>query len=213
MDKRFLATVSIIIAIFVGILWLSSSKTTNDQTASSSAQPTSHLKGNKNSSIKFVEYGDFQCPACYGYEPVVQQIREKYKDQITLQFIHFPLVQIHPNAMAAHRAAEAAHKQGKFWEFHDLLYQNQEQWSKLSSLTPIFEGYAQQLGLNVAQFKTDTASSGVNAIIQADIKKGQKIGVNSTPTFLLNGKKIQATSLEASFEEFSKLIDEALKKQ
>jgi protein-disulfide isomerase len=138
----------------------------------------------------------------------VKAVKEKFKQDITFQFRHFPLTQIHPNAQAAARAAEAASLQGKFWEMHDLLYENQQSWSSSDDVVPIFEQYAQQLGLDVNKFKQDFSSSQVNDTINADIKAGQEIGANSTPTFVLNGQKLdQNPANQAAFE---KLISDAI---
>ena len=150
-----------------------------------------------------VEYGDFQWPACANYFPLIKQVEEKYADKVSFQFRHFPLIQIHPNAMAASRAAEAAGNQGKFFEMHDMLYENQD-----SNPTSVFENYASQLGLDMSKYQTDVGSQETNAVINADLKAGQAAGVNSTPTFYLDGKKIESNPQTA--DEFYKLIDEAL---
>lgn len=209
MDKRFWAIIGIIIAIFAGILFVSSNKD-EDKSGSSTAKPTSHIKGNTSAKVTLIEYGDFQCPFCKEYFPLVEQVTEKYKDQIAFQFRHLPLNQMHQNAYAAARASEAASDQGKFWEMYALLYQNQDAWSQESNVTGIFESYAKQLGLDATKFKKDFASREVNARINADKAEFNKTKeAVSTPTFFLNGKKIQAASLD----EFSKLIDAELKKQ
>jgi protein-disulfide isomerase len=119
------------------------------------------------------------------------------------------LAQLHLNAVSAARAAEAADMQGKYWEMYNKLYQTQTDWSESNSARTIFEGYATGLGLDLAKFKKDFASSATNDRINADKREFNELNLpKSTPTFLLNGKKIQPTSVE----EFSKLIDEALKK-
>lgn len=208
MDKRFWAIIGVIIAIFAGVLWMNSNKNDNNSGTSSNAQPTSHLKGNAASKVKFVEYGDYECPYCAEYQPVLTQVFQKYQATVSFQFRNLPLTQIHQNALAGARAAEAADLQGKFWEMHDLLYQNQNSWAQSSNPNSMFDTYAQQLGLNVSQFDKDFASSKVNDRINADKAEFNKTGqALSTPTFFLNGKKIAATTLD----EFSKLIDEALK--
>ncbi|HEY5668293.1 MAG TPA: thioredoxin domain-containing protein [Candidatus Saccharimonadales bacterium] len=208
MDKRFWAIIGVIIAIFAGVLWINGNKNDNNGQASGNAQPTSHLKGNTTSAVKFVEYGDYQCPYCAQYQPVLSQVFQKYKDTVSFQFRNLPLTQIHQNGLAGARAAEAADLQGKFWEMHDLLYQNQNSWAQSSNPLSMFDAYAQQLGLNASQFDKDFASSKVNDRINADKAEFNKTGQQlSTPTFFLNGKKITATTLD----EFSKLIDEALK--
>ncbi len=208
MDKRFWLIIGVIIAVFAGALWVNSSKKDTGSTATS-AKPTSHIKGNADSKVKLVEYGDFQCPYCAQYYTIVQQVVQKYQDKIAFQFRNLPLNQIHQNAYAGARAAEAASEQGKFWEMYDILYQKQSEWSESTSANTYFDTYAQQLGLNLAQFKKDFASSKINDRINADKDEFNKTGEPlSTPTFFLNGKKIQATSVD----EFSKLIDAALKK-
>ncbi|HEU4914185.1 MAG TPA: thioredoxin domain-containing protein [Candidatus Saccharimonadales bacterium] len=210
MDKRFWAIVSIIIAIFIGLLWINGGDNKEDNpSGNTKAAATEHVKGKLDSKVTLLEYGDYQCPYCAQYYVIIKQVVEKYQGQIKFQFLNLPLNQIHQNAFAAARAAEAADEQGKFWEMHDLLYEKQNEWSSSNTANAIFTSYAQQLGLNIDKFKTDFASSKVNARINADKDKFEKTGETmSTPTYFLNGKKIQASSVD----EFSKLIDEALTK-
>ena len=209
MDKRFWAIIGVIILLFAGVLWINSNKKDNNTTSSnSSSQPTQHLRGNTNSKVKFVEYGDYECPYCAEYQPIINQLLQKYQSTVSFQFRNLPLTQIHQNAMAGARAAEAADLQGKFWQMHDQLYQSQNDWVQSSDPESVFVGYAQQLGLNTTQFKADFASSKVNDRINADKNEFNKTGEQlSTPTFFLNGKKITATSVD----DFSKQIDNALK--
>jgi protein-disulfide isomerase len=208
MDKRFWAIIGVIIAVFAGILLFGGNK--EDKSGASNAKPTSHLVGNTASKVKLVEYGDYQCPYCAAFNPIVNQVIEKYKDKISFQYRNYPLTQIHKNATSSARAAEAADEQGKFWEMHDLIFAHQSDWEQSSNASSIFEGYAKQLGLNVTKFKKDAASSAVNNRINADKAEFNKTKeAASTPTFFLNGKKIQP---EATLEGFSKLIDAALKK-
>lgn len=181
---------------------------------------SSYIYGNEQATVTLVEYGDFECPACYGFFPLVKQIKEEYKDKLRFEFRNFPLVQVHQHALAAHRAAEAANRQGKFWEMHDLLYQRQEDWNGPSATDPtgipigqaitMFEGYAKELGLNVDQFKADVESQDALGTINADLARGGNEGVNATPTFFLNGKKIEDSSTIDTIDEFRKLIDDAL---
>jgi protein-disulfide isomerase len=186
-----------------------------------SGEVSSYVYGKQDSTVRVQEYGDFECPACSAYYPIVEQIKEKYKDQIAFQFHHNPLVQIHRNALASHRAAEAAGKQGKFWEMYNELYANQESWNGPSQSDPvgatteqaitIFESYAEKIGLDVARYKIDVADPSTLATINADIADGKsKFNVTGTPTFVINGKKIEDLSKVQTVESFSKLIDEAL---
>ncbi len=213
MSKQFLAVIAVIILGFFGVLVISKKKdnSTNNQAPGQQTQTSNHVTGAGADKVKLVEFGDFQCPACKQYYPLVKQIKEKYAQQITFQFRHFPLTQIHPNAFIGSRAAEAAGLQGKFFEMYDMLYENQENWSTSSNPTPILEDYAKQLGLNIDKFKSDMNSSAVASVINADLKAGQQLGVNSTPTFFINDKKIEKNP--TSIDEFSKLIDEAIAQQ
>jgi protein-disulfide isomerase len=206
MSKTFWAIIGVIVIVVGGILIFN--KDDAKAPGGSSTKPTSHVAGE--GSITLVEYGDYECPYCGAAYPVVKQVEEKYKDQVKFQFRHLPLLQVHKNAFVAARAAEAAGMQGKFWEMHDLLYQNQQNWSKASDPRSIFDQFATQLGLNVKQFKADSNSSKVNNLINADIAEFNKTGEQvSTPTFFLNGKKIQVNN---TVEDFSKIIDAKLKK-
>jgi protein-disulfide isomerase len=174
------------------------------------AQPTNNVIGTSKSGVVLVEYADFQCPGCASFYPILKEIKERYKDEISFQFVNFPLSQIHPNAIPAHRAAHAASMQGKFWEMHDVLYENQTVWQSSTNIVRDLEAYATQIGLDLAKFKTDYASATTNKIIQADIKTGQDKNVTGTPTFFLDGKQIEDNNSIATVEKFSKLIEDAI---
>ncbi len=211
MNKQFFAVIIVVILGLVGILAITSNKKdTANNGSTSSGQLSSHVVGPAESKVTLIEYGDFQCPACKSYYPLVKELKTTYADKVTFQFRNYPLVQIHPNAFVGSRAAEAAGKQGKFFEMHDLLYENQDTWAPTQNPTSFFEQYAQQLGLNVDQFKADMNSAAVADTINADVKAGQALGANSTPTFVLNGKKIDKNP--QSPEEFKKLLDDEIAK-
>lgn len=209
MNNRFALVLVGLVVLFGGIFFFTK-KEANAPTngTQQSAQVSHHVEGEGKKGVTLVEYGDFQCPACTAYHPLVKQVVEKYKTDITFQFVNFPLVQLHPNAMAAHRAAEAAGMQNKYWEMHDMLYERATEWNSANNASSIFQGYAAQLGLDVDKFKQDVASSQTNAIINADVAQGKKMGINSTPTFYLDGKKIDQAPQDV--EGFSKLIDNAI---
>lgn len=172
--------------------------------------PTNHVLGAGTSGVVLTEYADFQCPACSQYFPVLQQVKERYGDIITFQYRHFPLESLHKNARAAARAAEAASIQGKFWEMHNILFEQQAVWQDTSDPLSTFEGYAKQIGIgDVAKFTTDYRSSSVNAIINADLDEGRALGADATPTFVLNGKKLDENP-PALLAAFIALIDEAI---
>ena len=208
MSNRFLIILGVLVLGFFGFLIYQ--KNDDSSQTSETTQTSQHTIGEGTKNVTLVEYGDFACSACETYFPILQQVKEKYGDEITFQFLSFPLVQIqgHENAMSAHRAAEAASNQGKFWEMHDLLFERQNLWAQSSNAAGIMEDYATELSLNVEQFKTDYASSEVNGTINADIATGNDFNVSGTPTFVLNGEKIE--SPEPSVEAFSEVIDSAI---
>lgn len=210
MSKRFLVILLALFTLFVGVVVISKRDTSDTASVDSSAG-SNHVAGESTTGVTLVEFGDFQCPACASYYPIVNQIKSEYADQITFQFRHFPLINIHPNAMAAHRAAEAAGRQGKFFEMHDLLYARQRSWAEAQNASQIFEDFATELGLNIDQYKQDVASQSVLDVINADIKVGQNAGAQSTPTFVLNGERLDPAP--QSYNEFKTLIDEAINAQ
>lgn len=224
MDKRFLAIIGVIIIVFGGILLFGGKDNGgNGSSTNTSTKPTNHVRGDLNSKVTLVEYGDYECPICGEFYPTVSQVESKYNDTVKFQFRNLPLTSIHPNAIAAARAAEAADMQGKFWQMNNLLYVNQDSqgtsgWVASSDpLDAYFVGYAKQLGLNTAKFKTDFASSTVNNRINADLNAFDKTGEQkATPTFFLNGKYISNDKLidksGPSVAAFSSVLDVALQK-
>lgn len=208
MSKRFWLILLLLITGFIGFAWYETNNKADETGATGNITPPTHIVGKQESAVSLVEYSDFQCPACAAYYPVVEQIIEKYKDRISFEYRQYPLISIHRNAFAASRASEAADKQGKFWEMYRLLFTNQQSWAESGTAQSLFEDYARQLSLDLTRFKTDFASSETNTAINASIKEFNKRGLpKSTPTFLLNGKKIQVRN---TVEEFSKLIDAQL---
>ncbi|MBI2063112.1 MAG: thioredoxin domain-containing protein [Candidatus Yanofskybacteria bacterium] len=162
------------------------------------------VEGNKESQITLIEYGDFQCPACGAYFPLVEKLMDEHGDSFKFAYRHFPLQQ-HPNAKPAAYAAEAAGKQGKFWEMFDMIFVHQNDWSGRTDAEDIFLQYAETLGLNIEQFKNDRDSDVVKEDVEKDYDSGVANKVNATPTFFLNGKKIQPRD----YDEFVSLIEQA----
>ena len=156
-----------------------------------------HVFGNKESKVVLMEYGDFQCPGCESAHPTLKTISEKYKDQIAFVFRNFPLTDKHPNAKAAAAAAEAAGLQGKYWEMHSLLYEEQASWRNLDSTKRVdyFLSKAKELGLNTTAFNEDLTSQRVSQKVAFDQALGRKAKVNATPTIFLNGKQADQSVL------------------
>jgi protein-disulfide isomerase len=209
---RWIIFAFIAIAVLGGLVYLSRSEDVDVGNVEPSVIAASdHVYGNPESKVILFEYGDFQCSACGAAWPAVAEVKEKYKDQIAFVYRHFPLTAIHPNALSAATAAEAANKQGKFYEMHDQLFANQKQWENAGADTrgQIFESYAQAIGLNVDQFKQDFTDASLREKIDYDLAIGQKLGVNSTPTFYLNGEQLSSNAWQ-DIATLEQLIKDAL---
>ena len=164
-----------------------------------------YIRGNPNASVTIVEYGDFQCPACQAYYPVVEQVFAAASSTVRMVFREFPLPQ-HTEAIPAAKAAEAAGNQGKFWDMFGLLYSNGNDWDNLSDATKVFHGYARQIGLNMTQFDNDMNSTTTAQKINDSVTLGTAAGIDATPTFFVNGYRIQNPE---SYDEFITAIQNA----
>jgi protein-disulfide isomerase len=172
-----------------------------------------HVFGSTSGKTILIEYGDFQCPACGSAYPILKDATETYKDKLTFIFRNNPLTTIHPNARAGAAAAEAAGLQGKYWEMHDALYENQESWSSATTdkRLSFFESYAKQVGVaNIDKFKTDMEGKSVGDKINFDLALGKKVPVTGTPTLLLNGKQIDSATWSDK-DKLKGVIEDALK--
>lgn len=149
-----------------------------------SVSTTDHAQGNLNADLVIVEYGDYQCPYCGAAYPVLKEIMKEYGSQVKFVFRNFPLSEMHQYARAAAIAAEAADLQGKFWEMHDAIYENQQNLDELY----LFK-LAENIGLNIAQFKEDIQKAELEEKVDSDFESGIMSGVNGTPSFFINGNK------------------------
>ena len=141
-----------------------------------------HVQGPETAPVTLVEYGDFECPYCGAAYLIAKQVQEAMGDQLRFVFRHFPLTQIHPHAEYAAEASEAAGAQGKFWEMHDILYENQ------AALDPLhLEGYAEELGLDTVKFVRELEDGVYRERVREDFASGVRSGVNGTPGFFING--------------------------
>jgi len=141
-----------------------------------------HIQGSSHARVTLVEYGDYECPYCGEAYPMVKALQRHFKDKLRLVFRNFPLAEAHPHAAQAAQAAEAAGAQGKFWEMHDQLYENQ---SALEDND--LAGYADALGLDVPLFLRQMTDHHITARVREDFLSGVRSGVNGTPTFFING--------------------------
>jgi protein-disulfide isomerase len=142
-----------------------------------------HLLGSEHASVTVVEYGDFECPNCKQAAPAVKMLLERFVGRVRIAFRHYPLQEIHPHALAAALAAEAAAGQGKFWPMHDLLYDNQRHLKATQ-----IRGYAERLELDMSRFDAEMGDTLYLQRVREDIEGGNLSGVRATPTFFINGK-------------------------
>jgi protein-disulfide isomerase len=173
------------------------------------AQPA-HAVGGERAPVTLEEFGDYQCPPCGQIYPEIEKVRQDYGDQVRFIFRQYPLFRMHPHALLAAHSAEAAGLQGKFWEMHRALYENQRAWSISQDPTAMFEAYARQAGLDVDRYRKDVGSPETDARVVADRDRAQSVGVESTPTFFVNGRKIPPAQTNA--KGLREEIDRALGK-
>jgi len=206
----FIASVLVVLVVLFGYyFYATSTGKVPESTAEVVISKTDHVRGAIDGTVTLVQFGDFQCPACAAYEPIVRQLLKDNNKTLKFSFRQFPLFQIHQNALLASKASEAAALQGKFWEMHDMLYDKQEEWSGALNARDYFKIYATTLDLDIKKFETDLDSEAINAKILAEVKEGIQLDVQGTPTFFLNGKKIDSPRDLASFNA---LIKEATEK-
>ncbi len=209
-----------IIVILIGGLWLLISAVNNSPSPSTPVEMTNlppvskddFVKGPGSASdsakVTLIEYGDFQCPSCGAYFPLVKQLSAEFGNELRIVHRFFPLTNIHKNAMIAAQTAYAAGLQGKFWEMHDTLYENQTSWSDTNP-RETFIGYAKDLKLNLDKFKQDLDSDSTKQFINQSASEAISIGINSTPTFFVNKLKIKNP---ANYEAFKKIIQDEINK-
>ncbi len=216
----------LVLAVAIGAAWYLKRSATTPTVANNVSNPASpnapelpassgvlgatpaHTVGPANAPVHLEEFGDFECPPCALVHPIMDQMHREFGDRLKITFREFPLTQMHPHAVAAASAAEAAGLQGKFWEMHKLLYENQKTWHEAFDVRPIFEGYAKQIGLDVGRFKQDINGDAVSLRIVEDGKRGRYLGVKGTPTVYLNGRELSFEQLAP--EKLRVLISNAL---
>jgi protein-disulfide isomerase len=205
--KGFWIILAVIIVGFFGFVMFSKDdKAANSSSASS--QGSQNFYGKEDSPVTVTEFVDFQCEACYAYYPYVKEVKEKYKDKVRFQVRNFPITSGHQFAFQAARAAEAAARQGKFWEMHDKIFEGQKVWERTQNPQSYFDQYAKEIGLDMNKYKADRDSSDVAAVINKDLADVKELGGTGTPTFAINGKKVDKTA--PSVEALSQMIDDAL---
>ena len=175
------------------------------------------VKGNSDAPVTIVEFSDFQCPFCARfYQQTLSSLEESYIKTGKVKFVYrdLPLDRLHPNARAAHIAAECADEQGKFWEYHDVLFNKQTEWQSLSSIefTSTLTQYATDLGLKNASFESCLNSQEIADEVNKDATQARGYGVSATPTFFIGNEKDGYTMLRGAqgFASFQSVIDKQL---
>ena len=146
---------------------------------------TDHCQGPEDAPVTLVEYGDYECPYCGQAYPIVHQVQKALGIRLRFIFRNFPLAEMHPHAERAAEAAEAAAAQGKFWEMHDLLYEHQKALDDAH-----LAEYAKRLGLDVDRVEREVEAGTHTKRVRSDVRSGVRSGVNGTPTFFVNGRRL-----------------------
>lgn len=192
--------------LIIGVALLSSRPSTTSTGEVDQALLTDgarYAKGAENAEVTIVEFSDLQCPACRSAQPLLNQVMTQYGDKVRIVYRHFPLVTIHRYAQVAGEASEVAGNAGKFWEFHDVLFANQDEWSNLGSQDEVvakFGEYFDQLEIDKTDLAQKIESSDIEQRVNQDSALAQSIGVNSTPTFYVNGRQTAAPQLLSTVE-------------
>ena len=198
--KRYLPFVIIaavlLMAVGVGVLMFRSSQPQPPPTPTPASGSRATSSGPASKGVVTIdEYGDYQCPPCGGLHPILKTLRGEYGGRIQIAFHHFPIPQLHNHALETSYAAAAAGLQGKFWEMHNLLYDNQSVWSQVGDIRPILINFARQIGLDVPRFTRDMDGLQVVTIVSEDTRQASARGVNSTPTVFINDQLIPNDNL------------------
>jgi protein-disulfide isomerase len=213
-ESKFMVGFLVVAVVVLVGLFVINNKPTTPATATTSAAKVNGNELHKTGTgtkVTVVEFGDYQCPACSEVEPIIEKLTANYATKITFVFRNYPL-SIHPNALAAAEAAEAASAQGKVWEMHNKLYAAQKDWADLSSADALntFVGYAESLGLDTTKFKSDVTNKAYASIISADKADGDALTLSGTPSFFINNT-IFKPGFVPTYDELTKAIDADLK--
>lgn len=167
------------------------------------------VKGEEDAPVTIVEFSEYQCPFCKRYvDETYGRILEEYEGKIRYIFRDYPLA-FHPHAQKTAEAAHCAGDQGKYWEMHDLLFENREEWAEKTDISKELSGYAEEIGLDVSQFSGCLSSGKFAQAVKDDFDLGSSVGVSGTPTFFINGRKLVGAQ---PFENFAAIIEEELEK-
>ena len=192
-----IAPLLLLFSIAVSILFIGCSADDYNEAASSdSSNQTAKT-------VEILKYSDFQCPACQSFVPMEEQLKSEFGDMVQITYKHFPLSGFQYSRLAAH-SAEAAREQGKFHEMHNLIFENQAEWSR-GNAREHFEDYAEQLNLDMEQFRADVESEEIAERVEMDRQEGIRRTVNSTPAFFINGRKLRQNP--QNYEQMKSIVE------
>jgi protein-disulfide isomerase len=193
--RPFLIIAIVLLVSVIGGVALLRSRQNTDASRSPQPAPAASTEAAKKPAadnvVTLEEFGDYQCPPCGELHPTLKKLKAQYGPNLNFIFRNYPLTEIHKNALLAAQAAEAARVQGRFWEMHDLLYENQKVWSDDVNPKSIFIKFARDLGLDAERFGRDLGNEEVKLRIEADREAATKMGVNGTPTVFINGRRLR----------------------
>jgi len=193
----------ITIVLFGGAIWFSS---VAGERNNEGVVIQSNIKGNPDAEVTLTEFSDLQCPACASFVPAIDEVMNQYGESIRFEYKHFPLP-IHSYAQQAAVAAEAAGQQGKFYPYHDVLFEKQQEWATSQNPTLLFMKYADELELDTALFRRHMNSSLLRDKVRADFAEGRDLGITGTPTFFLNGERMQIQTFQDFVEQIALAVD------
>lgn len=200
--KSIITFVLITVGMLVGVtalLWNFAAKPQEVKQITDIAGEMRHKKGE--GGVVVTEFSDFQCPACKSIQEPLKQILSKFEGKVTLVYRHFPLTTIHKNAMISAKVAEAASRQNKFWEMHDLLFTRQGEWEELADPKEKFVAYGAELGMDTAKLLADMESNEIEEKVLLDNAVANKNNLSGTPTFFVNGYEVDFVNLESKIQE------------
>lgn len=178
--------------------------------------PSAFSKGDPNATIHLEEFADFACPTCGAFHQTLKEIEKTYGQKVRVTFRHFPLVSVkgHENAYNASRATEAAGLQGRFWQMQDMIFTNQKVWQPQTEADAraTFEGYAKAIGIDVEKFKQDMVGQAVSARVGEDMKRANGLGINSTPSVIINGQRLLGPDEITKVDVLRRTIDAELQR-
>lgn len=209
-ETKIISLISLVsIALLIGFVWLSTANAPLPKIEPQTIEKPEIIDSQSQrllpeAPVQLVEFGDFQCPACGATHPVIKQLQAQFGSRLGFVYRHYPLDGIHPHADSAALASQAAANQGKFFEYHDLLFAKQNNWNTAPSIKKKLLAYAEELGLDLDKFKADLVAPATRERVAFDKGTAVALGLTGTPTLFINGERYQG---ELTFEALKTAIE------